>query len=335
MDEIISGIQVIKLYAWERPFTKLIGFARKMELKIVRKSAYLRGLSLTLVLVTTRIAIFCTLLSIVLLHSADQITAAKVFVMSSYFGIISQTMGQSFTRGVTEIAEALVAFKRLQNFLLLDEKDAKMIEDDKTGDDSFEMNGIDDLASNNVSVSIKNATAYWATPKTSSENSKSYKSLRLDDEKVWKAPILNNISIEFPKGKLVGIIGPVGSGKSSLLQSILRELPFESGSISINGTISYACQEPWIFAASVRQNILFGEHFDRDRYDAVVEICALTDDFKQFENGDRTVVGDRGVSLSGGQKARLKYVLKASRAFSLKKTTVTSNNLTYVLFLIF
>lgn len=122
MDEIISGVQVIKMYAWEIPFTKLITWARKMELKVVRKSSYVRALYMTFMLFTTRMAIFCTMLSIILLYGSDQITAAKVFVISSYFGIVAHTMSQMFVRGVAEIAESLVAFRRLQNFLELEEK---------------------------------------------------------------------------------------------------------------------------------------------------------------------------------------------------------------------
>lgn len=124
------------------------------------------------------------------------------------------------------------------------------------------------------------------------------------DEK--SRPTLNNVNVSLPKGKLIGIVGPVGSGKTSLLHAFLHELPLQSGSIKINGTISYASQEPWTFAASVRQNILFGQEFDRERYDAVVECCALTKDFEQLENGDLTLIGDRGASMSGGQKARVK-----------------------------
>lgn len=128
-----------------------------------------------------------------------------------------------------------------------------------------------------------------------------------DESSTWIKPTLSNINIDFPKGRLIGVIGPVGAGKSSFLQALLRELPFEVGSMIINGSISYASQEPWVFAGSIRQNILFGEEYDRDRYDAVIKTCALVKDFEQFENGDRTIVGDRGASLSGGQKARLKY----------------------------
>lgn len=121
-----------------------------------------------------------------------------------------------------------------------------------------------------------------------------------------KSATLDNFSAELRRGKLIGIVGPVGAGKSSLLQAILRELPIKSGSIQVNGTISYASQEPWIFAGTVRQNILFGREYEKERYNAVVKACALATDFEQLLDGDRTVVGERGVSLSGGQKARIK-----------------------------
>lgn len=127
MDEIISGVQVIKMYAWERPFAQLITFARKMELKIVRKSSYVRALYMTFMLFTTRMAMFCTMLSIVLLYGSDQLTSNKVFVISVYFAMVSHTMSQMFVRGVAEIAEALVSFRRLQSFLDLDEKKAEAI----------------------------------------------------------------------------------------------------------------------------------------------------------------------------------------------------------------
>ena len=118
----------------------------------------------------------------------------------------------------------------------------------------------------------------------------------------------------------MAIIGPVGSGKSSVLQvgdggqskdtkkylqAILRELPTSSGTVSVQGSLSYSPQEAWVFSGSVRANILFGEKFDENRYWEVVEACALIHDFDQWENGDATLVGERGVALSGGQKARV------------------------------
>lgn len=157
---------------------------------------------------------------------------------------------------------------------------------------------------------MKNVTARWMMLNNDDNHSSKINSMRncdsLHSTLTPTAATLIDLNTDFPKGKLIGIIGSVGAGKSSLLQVILRELPIESGSMNANGSVSYASQEPWIFSASVRQNILFGEEYDRDRYNAVVRTCALEEDFKQFENGDRTIVGDRGASLSGGQKARIK-----------------------------
>lgn len=157
-------------------------------------------------------------------------------------------------------------------------------------------------------ISLRGATARW-TPDL-------------------QEPTLQDISIEINKTSLTAIVGPVGCGKvrfilfcpallnailfltlyflqSSLLQALLGELPFSEGKVSVSGRISYASQESWVFAASVRQNITFGLPFNRIRYAEVVRVCALSQDFNQWTDGDRTIVGERGTSLSGGQKARI------------------------------
>jgi len=87
--------------------------------------------------------------------------------------------------------------------------------------------------------------------------------------------------------------------------ALLSELPLETGSIDVNGSIGYVPQEPWLFHGTVRQNILFGKDYDASWYEEVVEACALTLDFNELEHGDFTRVGDRGETLSGGQKARI------------------------------
>lgn len=88
---------------------------------------------------------------------------------------------------------------------------------------------------------------------------------------------------------------------------LLGELPILDGTATIHGDISYASQEPWLFTGTVRNNILFGEKFDRKKYHEVTKCCALTTDFEQLPNGDKSVVGERGASLSGGQRARVRY----------------------------
>ncbi|XP_017768861.1 PREDICTED: multidrug resistance-associated protein 4-like [Nicrophorus vespilloides] len=273
MDEIISGIQVIKMYAWEKPFEKLIQNSRVKELKEVTKISYLRGLYMTFNLFTTRVALFCSLITLVL--SDKPITATTVFVFMSYFNILSQTMTSMFVRGISEIAELFVSIKRIQEFLMNDE----------FSDTSRNSNNNDAQSQADVAVAMNCVTAKWDATKTESA--------------------LKKVNLNVQQGKLLGVIGPVGSGKSSLLQTILGELDVESGDVIINGKLSYAAQEPWVFAATIRQNITFGLSYDKRRYQEVVKACALEKDFKQFDNGDMTIVGDRGASLSGGQKARI------------------------------
>ena len=95
--------------------------------------------------------------------------------------------------------------------------------------------------------------------------------------------------------------------------SLLNELEIVSGSISVNGSIAYASQEPWSFNSSVADNILFGKPFEAKKFHEVIHVCAMSKDLKQLPFGDKTLVGERGVSLSGGQKARLtlaRYILQ-------------------------
>lgn len=116
---------------------------------------------------------------------------------------------------------------------------------------------------------------------------------------------LENLNVEIEKGKLYAVIGMVGSGKTSFLSAILGEISLVEGQVKINGSMSYASQEAWVFGSTIRQNILFGQSYDRQRYQKVIKACALLKDFKQFPQGDQTIVGERGSSLSGGQKARI------------------------------
>jgi ABC-type multidrug transport system fused ATPase/permease subunit len=117
--------------------------------------------------------------------------------------------------------------------------------------------------------------------------------------------ILKNISFSVKKGQVVSIIGPVGSGKSSLLQAILGELPLASGSVEARGRVAYTSQDPWVFGGTMRDNVLFGEDYKEEWYNMVTEACCLSEDIDKLLYGDMTLVGERGVSLSGGQRARV------------------------------
>ena len=116
---------------------------------------------------------------------------------------------------------------------------------------------------------------------------------------------LDDISLTVRSGELLALTGSVGSGKSSILQSILGEMPTCRGKVQVSGSLSYSAQEAWLFAGTIRENILFGRPYLRDRYQRVLAACGLEEDCGQLEAGDGTRLGDRGLSLSGGQRARV------------------------------
>ena len=120
-------------------------------------------------------------------------------------------------------------------------------------------------------------------------------------------PILKNINFEIKQGEFVCIIGEVGCGKSSLLQAILNNmLSLARGSkIYVNGSISYVSQIPWIRNATIKDNILFYQPYNEEKYNKVIELSQLRHDLEIFEAGDLTEIGEKGVNLSGGQKARI------------------------------
>ncbi|XP_069668825.1 probable multidrug resistance-associated protein lethal(2)03659 isoform X2 [Periplaneta americana] len=312
MNEIIVGIQVIKMYAWEKPFAHLVSLARKREIQAVRTSAYTQGFLMCFSrLMGKNIAIFISIVAYVLL--GNDITAEKMFVVTAYFNTLSVSMAIFLSLGIRFFAEGLASIERIRTFLILDEmkmipsleqgckdthvntgKSSKPITDMKTSAPLSSIQGkgdhIDHLKNENTmegfgSIKITNVTAKWS--EDVSENT------------------LHNISVNVRAGTLVAVIGPVGSGKTSLLHAILKELPLTCGSISAGGSVSYASQEPWLFTGPIRQNILFGQPLDKGRYRQVIRACALERDFQLLPNGDKTIVGERGVTLSGGQKARI------------------------------
>lgn len=201
----------------------------------------------------------------------------QIMVLQAFFSVLSFSIAGTFVRSITELAETLVAFKRLESFLLLDEHVETAIENSESPED--------EKSQNKNAIVLTSLSVKWNP--TASED------------------VLHDFNLIIPSKQIVGIIGPVGSGKSALLETILGELEITSGTIKKNGHISYASQQPWIFAASIRQNILFGQPYDKYHYDNVTRVCALKKDFQQFPNGDMTMVGDHGASLSGGQKSRI------------------------------
>ncbi|XP_043503586.1 probable multidrug resistance-associated protein lethal(2)03659 isoform X2 [Polistes fuscatus] len=302
-NEIITGIQAIKMYTWEKPFSDLIEKARKKEINVIRSTSYIRGVTMSFIIFTTRMCLFITILAYVLL--GGKITAEKVFILTAYYNILRQTMTVFFPQGITQVAEAMVSIKRLQKFMMYEEvmpeknidknkniakkkhKKSTNLNNEVNEDLTNKRNNYDEQPKLNSTdpIKLENAFAKWF----SSENEYT----------------LQDINIHVRPGELIAIVGQVGSGKSSLLNVILKELKLSSGTLQVNGNTAYSSQEPWLFAGSVRQNILFGRPMDQIRYNNVVKVCQLKRDFSLLPFGDKTIVGERGVSLSGGQRARI------------------------------
>uniref|UniRef100_A0AAG5DBA7 Multidrug resistance-associated protein lethal(2)03659 n=1 Tax=Anopheles atroparvus TaxID=41427 RepID=A0AAG5DBA7_ANOAO len=323
MNEIIQGIQVIKMYTWERPFAALVAMARKKEIKVIRYVSYIRGILLSFIMFTTRVSIFLSLVAYALL--GEVVTAEKAFAITAYYNILRATMTIFFPQGIAQFAEALVSVGRIQKFMQYEEigtvEGVSMTGWDGDGKDQLTSSSLSDLeekpSADPLALPSNKLIRHSESDGLKEGVGQAGNDQHLSDagvlvEKVvarWDPKAteltLDGVDLHVQPGTLVAVIGPVGAGKSSLIHAILGELPLESGSIKVNGDISYASQEPWLFSGTVRQNILFGLPMDRERYKQVVKTCALERDFHLFADGDKTIVGERGVSLSGGQKARI------------------------------
>ena len=120
-----------------------------------------------------------------------------------------------------------------------------------------------------------------------------------------RPPVLKHIDMAAKPGELCIVLGAVGAGKTSLINGILGELSLAAGRTLLRGSVALCEQQPWIQAGSVRENVIFGSPFEAERYWQVIDACALQTDLLQLPSGDQTLIGERGVNISGGQRARI------------------------------
>ncbi|XP_039674707.1 multidrug resistance-associated protein 4-like isoform X3 [Perca fluviatilis] len=270
MNEVISGIRVIKMYGWEKPFAALVDEVRRMEISKIMKSSFLRGLNMASFFVANKIIVFITVCVYVL--TGNQLSASRVFMAVSLYGAVRLTITLFFPFAIEKVSESLISIRRIQNFLLLDEVAPQHL-------------GLPVAEKKDCMVKIQDLICYW--------------------DKMLEAPTLQNVSFTVRPEQLLAVIGPVGAGKSSLLSAILGELSQESGVVKVKGELTYTSQLPWILPGTIRSNILFGKELNPQKYDRVLRACALKRDMDLLPGGDLAIVGDRGANLSGGQKARV------------------------------
>uniref|UniRef100_A0A671RW81 Multidrug resistance-associated protein 4 n=1 Tax=Sinocyclocheilus anshuiensis TaxID=1608454 RepID=A0A671RW81_9TELE len=270
MNEVVSGIRIIKMYAWEKPFAALVNDVRRKEISKIMSSSYLRGLNMASFFMANKIILFVTFTVYVLV--GNKISASRVFVVVSLYSAIRLTVTLFFPAAIEKVSESAISIRRIKKFLLLDElvkSHVPLTQEDKK----------------EASVEIQDLICYW--------------------DKSIDAPTLQNVSFTVKPGQLLAVIGPVGAGKVSHIKLILSFHFSSFGVVKVKGELTYASQQPWVFPGTIRSNILFGKELQPQRYESVLRACALKRDMELLPDGDLTVIGDRGATLSGGQKARV------------------------------
>ncbi|XP_038050410.1 multidrug resistance-associated protein 4-like [Patiria miniata] len=352
MNEVISGIRVIKIYAWEHSFGNLVAESRRKEARKILHSAYLRGLILALLFSGPLLTTFITF--VVYASLGNPVTPSKVFPILALFYSARICLSVFFPYAVMNGSEGLVSIRRIQKFLLMEELQIHTKERDNnaSGDvaleepvillDEIKADGIPQNDESNISEHpdrtrtkstnclIESAgngelAGYEGPAGSKKEEEPNEPNLDLkepdteeeDGAKIvvenmygsWNKDVnntvLQDVSFRVEPGELLAVIGPVGCGKSSLLMALLGELPTVSGVNILSGQVGYTAQQPWILSGSLRDNILFGSEYEPAKYQRIIKQCALTRDIELLPDGDLTLVGERGVTLSGGQRARV------------------------------
>ncbi|XP_042110929.1 ATP-binding cassette sub-family C member 4-like isoform X5 [Ovis aries] len=268
MSEAITGIRTIKMNAWEKSFIDLITRLRRKEISKILRSSYLRGMNLASFFAVSKIMIFVTFVSNELFDNL--ITGSQVFMVVMLFEALRFSSTLYFPMAIEKVSEAIISIQRIKNFLSLDEMSQCYPQ----------------LPSDSeMIVDVQDLTGFW--------------------EKASETPTLQGLSFTVRPGEMLAVVGPVGAGKSSLLSALLGELPPSQGQVNVHGRIAYVSQQPWVFSGTVRSNILFGKKYEKERYEEVMKACALEEDLQLLKEGDLTEIGERGIPLSEGQKARV------------------------------
>ncbi|ROT37636.1 hypothetical protein SODALDRAFT_297917 [Sodiomyces alkalinus F11] len=274
VSEMVNNIKAIKLHAWTSAMLKRLGSLRRdHELRTLLKMGTVHSAA-TLSMVAAPFFMSCGTFAWYALIDKKRLTAEIVFPVLALFQLLGVPLAY-LPMSMTLVAQAGVASRRIGAFLSEGEvqQDATVFEEatDLPGDET---------------VLVRQGEFSW----------------QFDDD---LGNTLDDINLTVRNGQLCAMVGEVGAGKSSLLHAILGEMHKTRGSVVVRGSVAYASQQPWLLHGTVRDNILFGQPFDKDFYQQTIAACALLEDLAQLPQGDATVIGERGLGISGGQKARV------------------------------
>ncbi|KAJ8042431.1 Multidrug resistance-associated protein 4 [Holothuria leucospilota] len=310
MNEIITAVQLIKVHAWEKPFTDLLLEARKLEVSKLKQICFIRAIETSLPITSSQVILFA--MFSVFTASGHLLTSSVVFIALPISVALMKEVALHFLGACTRFGELLVVIRRIQNFLILEE----------LGDDLCSRSAVGSKALSDIpgdtTIPGQESNEEMApllhqdkpeVPQTQTEDIPGIQVVSLSGQ--WalqgegQAFTLSDVTFTVEPGEVMAVIGPVGSGKSMLLLALLGELPNCTGSVKISKHVGFSDQQPWVFSGSIQENILFGRKLDKTRYNEVLEWCDLSQDLLQFPNSDQTLVGEKGVKLSGGQRSRV------------------------------
>ncbi|KAI0696160.1 multidrug resistance-associated ABC transporter [Cytidiella melzeri] len=322
LNELITAVKFIKFFAWEDRWIQRVLDAREVELQWLVK-ARVNSICFSLIWTTAPIAVSVTAFFTYVVQG-NQLTVGTAFTAIALFGMLRAPLNV-IPAWIVQILQTGVALNRIATYLDEDEVDEQVSTLKKRSattaegvapglgihQGTFKWNEVEEQKAKEHGTEASNGASEddVATVVDSASVAESEASERRFQ--------LTDITIMFPERELTVITGPTASGKTALLMALLGEMTLLEGRLimskdtsvvdehGLQHAISYAAQSPWLRHQSIKDNILFGYPYDEERYNAVTECCALLPDLQMLEDGDATEIGARGVSLSGGQKARV------------------------------
>ncbi|KDO29297.1 hypothetical protein SPRG_05834 [Saprolegnia parasitica CBS 223.65] len=277
-NELLQGVRVVKMYGWEAHLEAEVARVRGQELVLLKQYHGRRVFNTIALNIAPVICLALCLLTYV--AQGNALTVDVAFTVLAYMNV-ARLPAMTFSNAILFIQEAKASCDRIGAFLLSDEVEGATL-DTPTPNPTCDT----------PSVTITDGDFTWhASPSTDADPS---------------FPLtLRNINLHLAPASLTIVVGAVGSGKSSLVSALLGEIHQVRGTCHVTGNVAYVSQEPWIQHDTLRNNILFADALDDAKYSAVLSACQLTSDLRMLPDGDRTEIGERGINLSGGQKARV------------------------------
>lgn len=304
--EILQAVRFVKYFGWESSFLERINDHRKREIRAIKVLLSIRN---AINAVSMSLPIFASMLSFITYSlSKHPLNPAPIFSSLALFNSLRMPLNLLPTI-IGQVIDAWASMKRMQDYLLAEEQ----VDDftwDKEGKSAVTLNHASFAWERTAAQdAAKNTQADKKTPKhekrvssKSGLNEGADTGSTLTEVEPFK---VQDVSLSIGRNELVAIIGGVGSGKSSLLAALAGDMRKTSGEVIMGASRAFCPQYAWIQNATARENIVFGKAFDRKWYRKVVDACALQPDFEMLPNGDQTEIGERGITVSGGQKQRL------------------------------